>query len=77
MKIGLVESSPLIWIFIGVSLKITKSRSYPLLPSYLIQGLVFTVTTKNNVISVMAEKGEVAPKIGCLIRVPAFTTLIT
>jgi len=33
----------LIWSFIGVSLKVTKLRSYPVLYSYPKQGLVFTV----------------------------------
>jgi len=39
----LVESFALIWLFIGVSLKITKLRSSRVLASYLKQGLVFTV----------------------------------
>ena len=41
---GLVESSPLIYLFIGVYLKITKLRSFPVSPSYLKQGIAYAVS---------------------------------
>jgi len=37
------RESPLIWLFNGVSSKITISRSSPVLPSYLRQALVVNV----------------------------------
>jgi len=36
------------WLFIVVSLKINKQRSLPVLPSYLKQGLVFTLLVKHH-----------------------------
>jgi len=42
---GFGDSSPLIWLFIGVSLKITKLRSAPVLPSYIKKVRFYSVVT--------------------------------
>jgi len=42
------ESSQLIWLFIGVSLNITKLRSCPVLPSYLKRGFAFTMNSAHS-----------------------------
>jgi len=43
---GLVKSSPLTWLLIRVSLKVTKLCSSPVLPLYSKQGLVLTLNVK-------------------------------
>jgi len=44
-----------IWLFIDVSLKITKLRSSPVLPWYLKQGLVFTMDLLTNFINLSQD----------------------